>query len=396
MPPHCLLCTATTEHILINNRIISRRARRAAFVLALLAVSLPPAVAQEKKPEQAGPSVVVIETAEREVTPVYTYPGRAEAVETVDLRARVEGFLEQRNFREGADVKKGDLLFVIEQEPYKIVVEQRSAELAAAEATEKNAESDFSRKKSLVKRNDVSQASLDQSEAALASARADVLHAKAALRAAKLDLQYTEIRSPIDGRISRATYSVGNLVNPSSNPLATVIRYDPIYVTIKVSEEQLIKVRKRGLDINNPPVAPSLLLSDGSNYPYEGKFEYLAAKVDEGTDTITARAEFPNTDKILLPGQFVSVLVRQKAVERAIVVPQAAVQQDATGYFVLVVDRENTVELRRISVDRQVESDWIVTDGLATGEKVIVQGIQKAVAGKKVNPSLQANSGKGS
>lgn len=393
------------EHPLISFLFASERVRTSVLALSVLALSVSAAIAQEKKPEQTGPSVVVIETQEREVSPVYTFPGRAEALETVDLRARVEGFLEQRNFREGADVAKGDLLFVIEQEPYKIVVEQRRAELASAEATEKNAAADFARKKSLVKRNDVSQATLDQSEAALASARADVLHARAALRAANLDLQYTEIRSPIDGRISRATYSVGNLVTPSSEPLATVTRFDPIYITIKVSEEQLIKTRKDGLDINNPPVAPSLLLSDGSNYPYEGRFEYLAAKVDEGTDTITARAEFPNTDKILLPGQFVSVLVHQKQVEIAVVVPQAAVQQDATGYFILVVDKDNTVELRRISVGRQVDTDWIVTDGLASGERVIVQGIQKATAGAKVNPTLQedssgktgqTNSGKGS
>lgn len=373
--------------------IASKRARTAVLALSVLALSVSAVTAQEKQPAQTGPSVVVIETQERDVTPVYTFPGRAEAVDTVDLRARVEGFLEQRNFREGADVAKGDLLFVLEQEPYKIVVEQRRAELAAAEATEKNAAADFERKKSLVKRNDVSQATLDQSEASLASARADVLHARAALRAANLDLQYTEIRSPIDGRISRATYSVGNLVSPSSDPLATVTRFDPIYVTIKVSEEQLIKTRKDGLDINNPPVAPSLLLSDGSNFPYEGRFDYLAARVDEGTDTITARAEFQNTDKILLPGQFVSVLVRQKETEMAIVVPQAAVQQDAIGYFILVVDRENTAQLRRITVGRQVDTNWVVTDGLATGEKVIVQGIQKAAAGAKVNPTLQDDSG---
>lgn len=368
------------------------------FVIAVAAMVMPFAsvTAQAQQADQNAPSVVVIDASEHEVTPVYKYPGRAEAIETVELRARVQGFLEQRRFREGADVAKGDILFVIEQEPYKIVVEQRRAELAAAIATEKNATADFQRKKSLVKRNDVSQASLDTSEADLASAKADVLHAQAALRSANLDLNYTEIRSPINGRISRATYSVGNLVNTSSEPLATITRYDPIYVTIKVSEEQMIDARKRGIDLDNPPVAPSLLLSDGSNYPYEGRFEYLAAQVDQGTDTITARAEFPNSEKILLPGQFVSVLVRQKAAEWAITIPQASVQQDSNGYFVLVVDGENVVEMRRISVGRQVDSSWIVLDGLATGERVIVQGIQKASVGKKVNPMPIEESGKGS
>jgi membrane fusion protein (multidrug efflux system) len=364
-----------------------------ALVAAIVASPLADVHAQD---QGSVPSVIVIEAAEQEITPVTRYPGRAEAVETVQLRARVEGFIEQRNFREGADVAKGDLLFVLEQEPYKIVVDQRRAELAAAVATEKNAQADYERKKALAKRNDVSRAALDQSAAELATAEADVLHAQAALRAANLDLNYTEIRSPINGRISRETYSVGNLVSSASDPLATITRFDPIYVTIKVSEEQLIDARKRGIDLDNPPVAPSLLLSDGTSFPYEGRFEYLSAQVDQGTDTITARAEFPNPEKILLPGQFVSVLVRQKVPEFAIAIPQTAVQQDANGYFALVVDREDTVEMRRITVGRQVNSDWVVNDGLATGERVIIQGIQKANVGKKVNPTLSGDTGQGS
>lgn len=367
--------------------------RYLAFAIVVVALPFTNALAQDA---QNLPSVIVIEVSEQEVTPVVRYPGRAEAVETVELRARVEGFLEQRNFREGADVSIGDLLFVIEQEPYKIIVEQRSAELAAAVAKEKNALADFKRKKALAKRKDVSQASLDVSEAELAAAKADVLHAQAELRSANLNLNYTEIRSPINGRISLATYSVGNLVNTSSDPLATITRFDPIYVTIKVSEEQLIEARKKGIDLDNPPVAPSLLLSDGTSYSYEGRFEYLAAQVDQGTDTITARAEFPNPEKILLPGQFISVLVRQKIPEFSITVPQTAVQQDANGYFVLALDRENTVEMRRISVGRQVDNNWLVSNGLSTGERVIVQGIQKAGAGKKVNPTLRGKSGQGS
>ena len=134
---------------------------------------------------------------------------------------------------------------------------------------------------------------------------------------------------------------------------------------------------------------PSLLLSDGTSYRFEGLFEYLAARVDQGTDTITARAEFPNLDKILLPGQFLSVLVRRKVPEFSITVPQTAVQHDANGYFVLTLERENTVKMRRISVGRQINNNWLVSDGLATGELVIVQGIQKAVASKKVNPTLR-------
>ena len=372
------------------------RPRAALFIATLLVLPALPGSAEDAKPAPSAPGVVVIEATERDVTPMFKYPGRAEAVETVDLRARVEGFLEQRNFREGGDVAKGDLLFLIEQEPYKIVVDQRNAELVAAQAAEKNADADYRRKLALVERKAVSQASVDESEAARASAHGDVLKAQAALRAAKLDLNYTEIRSPINGRIGRARYSIGNLVNESSDALATITGYNPIYVTINVSEEQLISARKRGINLENPEYAPSLLLSDGSSYGFEGKFDFLAAKVDEGTDTISVRAEFPNPSRVLLPGQFVSVVVRQKEHERALTVPQAAVQQDAKGYFILIVGSDNKVEMRRINVSRQVSGDWIVTDGLSVGEKIIVEGIQKAGAGSTVNPTLRSEPAKGS
>lgn len=204
-----------------------------------------------------------------------------------------------------------------------------------------------------------------------------MLIAKAALRQANLDLSYTEVVSPIAGKISRSRYSVGNLVGPDSEPLATITSVDPVYVTIGVSEKQLINARKRGIDLDNPPVAPSLILTDGSHYPLGGKFDYLAPSVDQTTDTVIARAVFANPNRVLLPGQFVTVVVRQKLSVSKHVLPQSAVQQDSRGHFVLVVDRDNKVELRRVTTGRQVETDWVIEDGLASGERVIVQGIQK-------------------
>lgn len=315
--------------------------------------------------------------------------GRVEAVETVDLRARVEGFLESRNFREGSEIDVGDLLFVIEKETYEVTVLEQEADLAVAQATLTNSEADFKRKSALADQGDVSIAVLDQARATLDIDKANVLKAKAALRQARLDLSYTEIRSPIAGKISRARYSVGNLVDPNSEPLATITSVDPVYVVIAVSEKQLIDARKRGIDLDNPPVSPSLILTDGSPYPVEGSFEYLEPSVDQTTDTITARAIFPNPNRLLLPGQFVSVVVRQKANLTKLVIPQSAVQQDNRGHFVLVVDRENTVELRRITVGQQTDMNWVVESGLAKGERVIVQGIQKVRPDMKVSPVLQ-------
>lgn len=335
---------------------------------------------------QAVPGVIVAPAMARDVTPQFEYVGRVEAVETVDLRARVEGFLEKRSFREGTEIEKGALLFVIEKAPYEVVVDERSADLAASEATLKNAEADFRRKSELVRRGNVSRASLDESRAALDSARATVLKTRAALRQAQLDLSYTEIRSPIAGKISRARYSVGNLVGPNSEPLATVTSIDPIYVTISISEKDLIDARKNGIDLDNPPVAPSLILTDGSRYAQGGNFDYLAPSVDQTTDTVVARAVFPNPKRILLPGQFVTVIVRQKIAISKLTVPQSAIQQDSQGHFVLVVGRENKVGLRRITVGRQVGQDWVVENGLASGERVITQGVQKVRPEMTVNP----------
>jgi len=335
------------------------------------------------------PGVIVAPVTLQDVTPQFEYVGRVEAVETVDLRARVEGFLESRNFREGSEIDVGDLLFVIEKETYEVTVLEQEADLAVAQATLTNSEADFKRKSALADRGDVSIAVLDQARATLDIDKANVLKAKAALRQARLDLSYTEIRSPIAGKISRARYSVGNLVDPNSEPLATITSVDPVYVVIAVSEKQLIDARKRGIDLDNPPVSPSLILTDGSPYPVEGSFEYLEPSVDQTTDTITARAIFPNPNRLLLPGQFVSVVVRQKANLTKLVIPQSAVQQDNRGHFVLVVDRENTVELRRITVGQQTDMNWVVESGLAKGERVIVQGIQKVRPDMKVSPVLQ-------
>ncbi|WP_179954042.1 efflux RND transporter periplasmic adaptor subunit [Denitrobaculum tricleocarpae] len=351
-----------------------------------------PALAQQAAEP---PSVIVVPAERRDITPTFSYLGRAEAVDTVELRARVSGFLEKRNFREGTEIKAGEVLFEIERDTYEITVQQREADLTGAKATLQNAQADFSRKETLVKRGTASEASLDSARATLGTGRASVLQAEAALRAANLDLSYTEVISPIDGKISRARYSVGNFVGPNSEPLATVISLDPIYVTIAVSEKQLIEARRQGINLDNPVVAPSLQLSDGSFYEHPGEFDYLDSTVNQSTDTVTARAVFPNPERLLLPGEFVTVVVRQITPQSAVVIPQASVQKDQKGYFVLVVDRANKVEVRRVTLGDQVEMDWVVNDGLTEGEQVIVQGLQKVQPEMLVNPVTMTGGGQG-
>lgn len=356
-------------------------------VLSLAILGLHPhaglAGAAKKSPP---PTVVVHEIEKKDVTPEFRYVGRVVAKNTVDIRARVSGFLEQRSFAEGSLVKTGQRLFTIEKAPYEIVVDQKKADLASAEATLANAKAAFERKQALRGGNVVSAAALDEARAAKLTAEANLLKAKSALRAAELDLSYTDIVSPIDGKISVAAYSTGNLVGSTSEPLARVTSVDPIYVTIGVSEKQLIDTRKRGIDLKNPPVAPTLRLSDGSPYDKPGEFNYLSPDVNQSTDTITARAEFPNPSGVLVPGQFVTVVIRPKETVSAIVVPQIAVQRDSEGYFVLVIDRAKKVEVRRIQTERQDGTNWVVSNGLVTGEQVIVDGIQKVQPAMTVNP----------
>ena len=331
------------------------------------------------------PVVTVARVVRKDVTPSFEYIGRIEAVDRVELRARVEGYLEVRNFREGRDVVEGDVLFQIESEPYEAVVDQRKADLARAQATLTNAELTLKRNDELRKKGTVSQAALDDAIAAEAEARAVVLQARAALRRSQLDLDYTKVLSPITGRVGRAAFSVGNLVGPESGALATVVSLDPIYVTIAVSEKDLIEARKRGIDLDNPRVAPSLKLADGTAYAEAGYFDFLDNQVDLTTDTITARAVFPNPDKVLWPGEFVTVSVRQKEPLAALVVPQAAMQEDQSGRYVLVVDETGKVTIRKVTTGQQVGTDWIIESGLEKGEQVIVQGAQKVRPGLEVS-----------
>lgn len=356
----------------------------AVFLVTMILAPLHPVAAQEAaKPR---PSVVVTKVTSRDVANQQTYVGRVNAVSKVQLVARVSGVLEQRKFKEGGFVKKDELLFMIEQAAYKAAVEQSQADVASAEAGLKKSQADYERDKSLAATKDVTRVTLDAARAARDQADANVKKAKAALTASNLNLGYTEIRSPIDGRISAATVDVGNLVGPSSGPLATVVSLDPIYVIFYVGERDLIEARKAGL-VKGASLAltPYLRLSDGSAFPQAGKLDYVGTEIGQGTDTIEMRAVFANADHILIPGQFVSVTLKTDKTKPALVVPQIALQKDQEGSYVLVVGKDDKVAKRSVKLGRQVGTDWVVNGGLAEGERVIVQGIQKVYPGVLVN-----------
>jgi membrane fusion protein (multidrug efflux system) len=368
------------------NDVLAGRAGIAGTLIGLLFVVLRcgAAMAQAAPPP---PAVTVSPVASRQVTDTGSgFIGRVVAIDKVDIVARVAGFIEQRNFTEGQQVKTGDLLFRIEQDTYKAAVDQQDANLAKAKATEVNANLQLQRSQVLVKNQNVPQATVDQQEATEQAAKADVLQAQALLEQAQINLGYTEIRSPINGRIGLANLTVGNLVGPSSGRLATIVSQDPIYVTFQASEADVIEYKHRvaASADKNPHVTVNIKLPDGSIYPHPGLTNFLDVQVEADTDTVVVRAQLPNPDGVLIPGGIVGVIVQREAPHPSLVVPQSAVQLDQAGRYVMVVDDAKKVEQRRITTGSEQGADIVVTNGLKEGELVIVEGIQKVHPGQIV------------
>jgi membrane fusion protein (multidrug efflux system) len=329
------------------------------------------------------PAVTVVKTIVEDIRPTFRFTGRIEAVSKVDLRARVDGFLEKRLFTEGADVKVGDLLFVIERGLYEAAVDEAKAGLVRAEAALQLAEIEFNRQSELVQRNVAAQAKLDDVSAKRAEARGTVLAQKAALEKAELQLSYTEMRSPIAGRIGRANIAVGNFVGASSGVLATIVSQDPMYVAFPVTQREMLAYQKEG---GNPAnVTVRLQLADGSRYAEAGRLNFRDVTVSQGTDTVLIRAAFANPDRILVDGQLVAVVVEAGAAERAVLVPGQSLQLDQAGAFVLVVDRENKVQIRRVEIGGPRGTNMILHKGLTGDERVITEGVQRVRPGQVVN-----------
>ena len=341
-------------------------------------------------PKPPEPTVTVVPVAIREIAETREFVGRVAAIDKVELVARVPGFIEERLFTEGQTVKSGSLLFRIEQATYKAAVEQQQANLAKANANVVNAKLQLGRAKELVSNQDISQAAVDQRTAAEASARADVLQAQAALDQAKINLGYTEIRAPIDGRIGLARFTVGNLVGPSSGSLATIVSLDPIYVIFQASERDVLSYRHRITERpqNDGHLVVHVNLPDGSPYAQVGMTNFLDVQVDNTSDTVSVRAQLPNPNSLLVPGGVVNVVVDQEAPRPLLVVPQSAVLLDQAGRYVLLVDDANKVEQRRVVTGPEQGTHIVVAEGLKAGERVIVEGIQKVRPGQTVSVAV--------
>ena len=264
---------------------------------------------QKAKAASPPPAVTVVAVVEHDIKPSLTFSGRVQARDKVDLRARVEGFLEKRLFNEGQDVKKGDLLFVIEQAPYKASIAEIKATIQKAQAVLTLADLEVARASQLVAREVGTQKRLDETTAQQGNARGELARQKAALEKAELDLSYTDIRAPLAGRIGRSQFSVGNFVGPASGTLATIVSQDPIDVTFPVTQREVLSIRKARREAGDTSEDVIYIqLADGSRYSQRGTLNFVDVTVSQGTDTVQVRATFPNPDRLLVDGQLVSVI----------------------------------------------------------------------------------------
>ncbi|MEM9166815.1 MAG: efflux RND transporter periplasmic adaptor subunit [Planctomycetota bacterium] len=337
------------------------------------------------------PGVEVAIAEARDVTEYFSYTGNLEAVESVEVRARVPGFLEQIGFRESENVSQGDMLFVIEQDEYQVAVGRAEATLVRARAAASLAEARLERTRGAFEQSAANEFELLEDEAELLQANADLLQAERDLAAAELELSYTEIISPITGRIDRHYVNRGNLVGTDgATPLARVVTLDPMHVYFDVSETIALKYLDSGQDgdLEEPQPPVQIGLADEVGFPHTGMIDFVDNSLDRSTGTLLVRASVPNTSGKLYPGLFARIRVPWDVREGSVVVWEDAVGTGLDGPYVLVIDSADVVERRSVEVgERQLDGTIVILSGLAAGETYIVTGIQKARPGSTVDPS---------
>ncbi|MBY3365573.1 efflux RND transporter periplasmic adaptor subunit [Rhizobium laguerreae] len=340
--------------------------------------------------------VTVAVVAARDVTAWESFSGRLEAVDRVQVRSRVAGAILSVAFREGALVKQGDLLFTIDPAPYQASVAQAQGQVASAEAKVSLAQTELDRGRRLSDNRTISQSDLDQRQSALAEAQAGLRSAKAALQSAQLDLDYTQVRAPVSGRIGKIEVTAGNLVaaGSASPALTTLVSVDPIYASFNASEEmvtralaQLPQTDSALPAVEQIPVEVGTLTDSGT--PIKGKLQLIDNEVDASSGTIGVRAVFDNPGGRLIPGQFVRVRMGQPKAENKIVISDRAVGTDQDKKFVFVVDGENKVAYRQVQLGTVADGQRVVDGGLNVGEKIVVNGLQRIRPGAVVVPQME-------
>ncbi|WP_275187577.1 efflux RND transporter periplasmic adaptor subunit [Bradyrhizobium sp. CSA112] len=341
------------------------------------------------------PKVEVAPPVQRPFTRYLETTGNTAAIKNVDLVARVQGFLQSINYKDGAFVKEGTSLFTIEPDTYKLKLEQAQAAESGAQASVRQTEADFKRQQELVQRQAVSQATLDNSTAARDNAQASLLQAQVNTKIAAVNYGYTNVVAPFDGVVSAHLVSVGELVGASSpTQLATIVALDPIYVNFNVNEQDVLRIReearRRGMtadDLRQLPVEVGLQTETG--FPHKGRLDYAVTTLNQSTGTLPVRGVLPNSDRALLPGFFVRVRVPLDQVQNALFVPDVALGSDQSGRYVLIVNGENIVEQRKVRVGPLEGELRVIEEGLKADDRVITAGLLRAIPGQKVDPQLK-------
>jgi len=338
-------------------------------------------------------AVKVMKTRLETASPVVEYIAHVEPVQQVMLQAQVEGVIDEIHFQEGARVKQGDLLFTIDPAPFKARVAQRKAELEQANASLDRAGKYLAMLNAAKESENrsVSKSDLDTAEANVAESQAMVDNAAAALMQADIDLGYTRITSPIDGRIGRALFTRGNLVSPSTGALANVIQFDPIRVVLAVSDSEYLTAFERYSSEQGFNPLVKVRLANGTVLPDEGQIDFDDNQMNPATGTMAVRLRFPNPNRFLVPNAYVTALVQDRDAPQRILLPIDAIVHDADGAFVWAVHEDNTVEQVRIVAGATIDGRCIIESGLDTGVSVIVAGIQKVMPGGTVSPMEVSN-----
>jgi membrane fusion protein (multidrug efflux system) len=336
------------------------------------------------------PEVSVVALHPKSVALTASVPGRTVASKIAEVRPQVTGIIRSLNFREGSEVKEGDILYEIDPAAYEAAYDSAVAALQKAQAALPSAQGKVDRYRALKNQAAVSQQDLEDALSALAQAKADVSAAKAAQETARINLDYTKIRAPISGRVDASAVTVGALVTAAQTaPLATINELDPINVDVTQSSTNLLAFRRAveegRIRMTGADVSVRLTLEDGSKYPSPGKFAFLEASVSETLGTVTARASFPNPDRLLLPGMYVRATVEEGVAPNSFLVPQRAVTYNMKGQATaMFVDSNGKVEQRVLDVTRDIGNSWLVAGGVKDGERVVVEGLQKIRDGQSV------------
>jgi RND family efflux transporter MFP subunit len=358
------------------------------------------ACTQQQPPPAAPPppKVTVSQPIRRDVTEWDEYTGRLEAVESVEVRARVNGYLQSVNFTDGGTVKKGDLLFVIDPRPYQAELQRARAELALANARLERTQKDFARAQLLLRARAMSEEEVDTRSADRRQAQEAVQAARALVEVAQLNVEFTQVRAPISGRIGRNFVSVGNLINggaAQSTVLTTIVSLDPIYCYFEADERSYLQ-GVRLLSAGEPARAREgrnvvqVALTNETGFPHQGTIDFVDNRLDPNTGTITVRAVVPNPDLTLTPGLFARVRVPASDTYRALLLPPEAVGSDLSQQFVFVVNDQNLAEYRRVTPGPIIDGLRVIRDGLQPADWVVVNGLQRVKTGAKVDPVRQA------